>query len=55
MTDENIPVVGIIVIFVACNLMLDIIPGYIQGLQVLTHWGLGMPYGDTDLGQHWVR
>ena len=21
----------------------------------LTHLGLGMPYGDTDLGEHWVR
>ena len=21
----------------------------------LTHWGLVMPYGDTDLGQHWPR
>ena len=21
----------------------------------LTHWGLLMPYGDIDLGQHWLR
>ena len=21
----------------------------------LTHWGLGMPYGNGDLGQHWFR
>ena len=21
----------------------------------LTHWGLVMPYGDNDLGQHWFR
>ena len=25
------------------------------GLKVLTHWGLVTPYGDRDLGQHWVR
>ena len=23
--------------------------------QVLTHWSLVMPYGDRDLGQHWLR
>ena len=22
---------------------------------VLTHWGLVMPFGDLDLGQHWFR
>ena len=21
----------------------------------LTHWGLVTPYGDRDLGQHWLR
>ena len=21
----------------------------------LTHWGPVMPYGDTDLGQHWLK
>ena len=21
----------------------------------LSHWGLVMPYGDIDLGQHWLR
>ena len=25
------------------------------GLNVLTHWGLVTPYGDRDLGQHWLR
>ena len=24
-------------------------------LNMLTHWGLVMPYGDRDLGQHWLR
>ena len=23
--------------------------------QTLTHWGLVMPFGDIDLGQHWLR
>ena len=22
---------------------------------ILTHWGLAMPYGVGDLGQHWFR
>ena len=22
---------------------------------MLTHWGLVTPYGDVDLGQHWLR
>ena len=22
---------------------------------ILTHWGLVMPFGDIDLGQHWLR
>ena len=26
-----------------------------SGLTVLTHWGLVTPYGDIDLGQHWLR
>ena len=25
------------------------------GLNVLTHWGLVTPFGDIDLGQHWIR
>ena len=25
------------------------------GLDELTHWGLVTPYGDRDLGQHWLR
>ena len=25
------------------------------GHSELTHWGLVMPYGDIDLGQHWLR
>ena len=25
------------------------------GLNVLTHWGLVMPYGNMDLDQHWLR
>ena len=24
-------------------------------LQLLTHWGLVTPFGDIDLGQHWLR
>ena len=30
-----------------------ITPGW--GSLILTHWGLVMPYGDIDLGQHWLR
>ena len=26
-----------------------------QWVKTLTHWGLVMPYGDRDLGQHWLR
>ena len=26
-----------------------------RGHKILTHWGLVMPYGDIDLGQHWLR
>ena len=25
------------------------------GLSELTHWGLMTPYGNIDLGQHWLR
>ena len=25
------------------------------GLNVLTHWGIVTPYGDIELGQHWLR
>ena len=24
-------------------------------MENLTHWGLVTPYGDSDLGQHWLR
>ena len=27
----------------------------ISAYMTLTHWGLVMPYGDRDLGQHWLR
>ena len=28
---------------------------HIGSLNVLTHWGLVTPYGDMDLGQHWLK
>ena len=28
---------------------------YIHINDVLTHWGLVTPFGDIDLGQHWLR
>ena len=39
----------------ACFLYIQSIINYISMYQLcsLTHWGLVMPYGATDLGQHW--
>ena len=28
---------------------------HLPGTNELTHWGLVTPYGDSDLGQHWLR
>ena len=29
--------------------------GMQEDVNGLTHWGLVTPYGDSDLGQHWLR
>ena len=52
---KNVPFSLIHFICDLFNLILDsgIIPDiWCQGL---THWGLVTPYGDSDLGQHWLR
>ena len=36
------------------NYFLEILPP-LPGANELTHCGLMMPYGDIDLGQHWLR
>ena len=29
--------------------------GFVWMMVILTHWGLVTPFGDIDLGQHWLR
>ena len=33
----------------------DGLQGELETVGVLTHWGLVTPFGDIDLGQHWLR
>ena len=32
-----------------------VISQFTLGIYILTHWGIVMPFGDIDLGQHWHR
>ena len=38
-----------------CQMILLLPAGYTMRNSDLTHCGLVMPYGDMELGQHWLR
>ena len=37
------------------SMLLSLHKQKLKGQDVLTHLGLAMPYGDTDMGQHCLR